>query len=77
MDKLQIIKTPAESLIRGRKEKEKIMSTKGDTIKINVSVEHDMADELEKRADDMYLLTDEYCGLVISNWITSGQLLPA
>ncbi len=45
----------------------------GKTIHINMKEE--MVDELERRADSMYLSTSEYVMLILMQWPESGKKL--
>lgn len=51
------------------------MSASNGTQTIQVSMQQEMADEFERRADSIHLLTDEYCSLVLTTWLASDNIL--
>ncbi len=49
------------------------MEIYNETQEINIDMQPEMADEFEKRASSMHLSADEYCALILSNWIRSSK----
>lgn len=50
------------------------MATNG-TRSIKIELREEMISELEERAASMHLFADEYCTLVLTHWLKSGQTL--
>jgi hypothetical protein len=42
---------------------------------IGISMNKNMADDLEKRATSMHLSVSKYCKLILSEWMKSGKKL--
>ena len=42
---------------------------------IGIKMKKEMADEIENRADSMYLSHSRYCKIILSQWLESGQKL--
>ena len=46
-----------------------------ETKTIGINMDAKLADELEKRAESMYISTSKYCKLILAQWIDSGKRL--
>ena len=42
---------------------------------VDVDMDEVFVEELERRAGSMGFLTEEYCALVLANWLNSGKEL--
>jgi hypothetical protein len=49
------------------------MTAETDTRIIDVTLPSTIADEFERRADSMQLLAEEYCEIIVKNWLVSGN----
>ncbi|MEN7973033.1 MAG: hypothetical protein ABFR47_04280 [Verrucomicrobiota bacterium] len=40
-----------------------------------INMDAKIADELEKRAESMYISTSKYCKVILTQWLASGKRL--
>ena len=51
------------------------MIAEAKTLLVDINMQCEMADAIEKRAAAIHLTSEEYCHLVLSHWLDSGQEL--